>query len=887
MASTIFITRSTTSSLTDIQIDQANKTMGPSQLSTSLSVQHISESNCAGALAPTTTSQNQDSVATAISFNTPENSPFPMDPSGKKGLSGQTVEPKSEYSREVSPSEKSSGDAADGKTVTEDAGPTIKVEDQSIALSCTVSVKPGSKPHLNHEKDEVSTSSIITKGEVSLSTNSDSINTIDAASSRPMKVGNSTTRSVENSLIAKNTPKRASVPTGRNITFTPQPQSQQQKKTMRSCSPKRCTSDLPSFEDTKLGDGVLLSPYLPSPPATKGETGKTNGAQKEKDRSGGITPTNFAADFGKTDLSSSSFDANNVLSWLSPNAYSLFSPGGGLHSTANTPRGARTPRTPTLNSIFFNEQELAANHLPSLNPSNETDSKPPKNSVTDQNKQGIQHPYSSMICVSPLASSKRNVPAKPGDKQCVVDSNIPGTPINIADVFASPKVNSKTGMKSEKSNELPTLRPQHLSPTDKLSIEKHMAERDLMEDEDLSVLLQLAQTTPRRVSSAGGNGDPKLGTRVFRSSPRHKMQFAPNSNRPPSNLQLPLIGHRGHEQSSSHSYRKKQGKDMAGHPDDFTPPPLAIRSCSSNGSRELRSTPGSRKGKGKMSKKDETGTPPNQNHPFPRNGSSGSKSSLSTNVYNTPAPPPPPQFGNPMPPHMHHPPHGMYPHPPHVPNVHMPHPPAPPYHYSYPPSHPPPPHPYSMYSNAPVPSQQSKTTPKKGQKQKTVGKASNTNKRSPLTVAGNSVKKSKKSNGTKPKGSGSKRSKSSPSVNLNNPVDRQKAAAAISAMNVASGSKNDKAAALASAILRGVTMRPSGKWQAQLYYAGKSRYIGVFDTREKAALAYEIAREKLKTDRSPSEQGALTIKETEANVNAARKAAFEGVNEKDPRLAAK
>lgn len=78
-------------------------------------------------------------------------------------------------------------------------------------------------------------------------------------------------------------------------------------------------------------------------------------------------------------------------------------------------------------------------------------------------------------------------------------------------------------------------------------------------------------------------------------------------------------------------------------------------------------------------------------------------------------------------------------------------------------------------------------------------------------------------------------------------------------------------------------MRPSGKWQAQLYYAGKSRYIGVFDTREKAALAYEIAREKLKTDKPASEQSAQSIKETEANVNAARKAAFEGVNEKDPR----
>ena len=111
----------------------------------------------------------------------------------------------------------------------------------------------------------------------------------------------------------------------------------------------------------------------------------------------------------------------------------------------------------------------------------------------------------------------------------------------------------------------------------------------------------------------------------------------------------------------------------------------------------------------------------------------------------------------------------------------------------------------------------------------------------------------------------------------------------------------------AAALLRGVTMRPSGKWvsfhfrrnpfnlfvcislnanispnvstsqQAQLYYAGKSRYIGVFDTREKAAKAYEIAREKLK-NASSSNEGSQSQEATENAVAAARKAAFEGVN---------
>eukprot|EP00816_Leptocylindrus_hargravesii_P013910 CAMPEP_0196809502 /NCGR_PEP_ID=MMETSP1362-20130617/9430_1 /TAXON_ID=163516 /ORGANISM="Leptocylindrus danicus, Strain CCMP1856" /LENGTH=503 /DNA_ID=CAMNT_0042184215 /DNA_START=545 /DNA_END=2056 /DNA_ORIENTATION=+ len=82
-----------------------------------------------------------------------------------------------------------------------------------------------------------------------------------------------------------------------------------------------------------------------------------------------------------------------------------------------------------------------------------------------------------------------------------------------------------------------------------------------------------------------------------------------------------------------------------------------------------------------------------------------------------------------------------------------------------------------------------------------------------------------------------------------------------------------------SGLLRGVTMRPSGKWQAQLYYAGKSRYIGVFDTRENAATAYEIARQKLKNAPSDGNAAAANSPEAiEAAVSAARQAAFEGVN---------
>mmetsp|Transcript_10089 Transcript_10089/g.20214 ORF Transcript_10089/g.20214 Transcript_10089/m.20214 type:complete len:353 (+) Transcript_10089:1-1059(+) len=50
-------------------------------------------------------------------------------------------------------------------------------------------------------------------------------------------------------------------------------------------------------------------------------------------------------------------------------------------------------------------------------------------------------------------------------------------------------------------------------------------------------------------------------------------------------------------------------------------------------------------------------------------------------------------------------------------------------------------------------------------------------------------------------------------------------------------------------VLRGITVRPSGKFQAQLYFGGRSRYIGVFDTQHEAASAYEMIREKIKNEK--------------------------------------
>ncbi|KAL3765839.1 hypothetical protein ACHAW5_004156 [Stephanodiscus triporus] len=80
----------------------------------------------------------------------------------------------------------------------------------------------------------------------------------------------------------------------------------------------------------------------------------------------------------------------------------------------------------------------------------------------------------------------------------------------------------------------------------------------------------------------------------------------------------------------------------------------------------------------------------------------------------------------------------------------------------------------------------------------------------------------------------------------------------------------EKAKTLAEALPRGITVRPSGKWQVQLYYAGKSRYIGVFETKIDAAVAYELARDcfgAFKDDDPTPEQA-------KKNVMLMRKAAF-------------
>mmetsp|Transcript_9203 Transcript_9203/g.13821 ORF Transcript_9203/g.13821 Transcript_9203/m.13821 type:complete len:761 (+) Transcript_9203:61-2343(+) len=76
-------------------------------------------------------------------------------------------------------------------------------------------------------------------------------------------------------------------------------------------------------------------------------------------------------------------------------------------------------------------------------------------------------------------------------------------------------------------------------------------------------------------------------------------------------------------------------------------------------------------------------------------------------------------------------------------------------------------------------------------------------------------------------------------------------------------------------LYKGVTVRPSGKWQAQIYYSGKSRYVGVFDDQEEAGRVYEWVHRELK-----SSNGSKVVSKEEADdyFKATLKAAFEWHN---------
>lgn len=729
----------------------------------------------------------------------------------------------------------------------------------------------------------------------------------------------------------------------RNVTFSPtpptapaeQPRVDPLRKTPTK-SPARFHT-LPSLADAKLNSpgGMFLSPYPPSPSTglkpmpsfdkedvpktapteeTKRSSEDEKAKSRDQDRERAVsTPTDFAFDFGKGHQHTASFDNSNVLAWLqSPTANGMFSPGG-FASMANTPRGGpaapRTPHTPTTSTSFF------FSDVASL-PRNSSEFASPRG---DPKRGGQPSGYSnSMICISPLASSRRSSGNGATGRSAAAQRDATAPLTNFKDVFASPRQSGETRLgDGQGPRGLPLLgdsppkglkgRPRSRPEGNLESV--HMAERDLMEDEDLSVLLQLASHS---APMSARDARPSSGSQVFRPGDRKGGEEA--------GLQLPEIGSRTGMDGGSKLVRKAASQGHAeGSINDFTPPPLGIRNSASGGSKEVKTkSDGKSKGKDAAGKQKAGkggggkktgakgapgGTPPYPmpgHPPYPPHGPDGhpyypmpgSMPSMPPGgsmrvVVGGPPPPPPPMSngssnspprrpGQASSPHRPHYGDSKYPMPPHYPPHMYPHHHMggmPPHYQGYPP---PPHHPghMPMYSTqhpgAPgakgglPPLKKGKAKSPKGAKRPADGKELAASKKARKTSPGKGSRKKKTATGTA------------------DPVDRQKAAAAIAAVNAASGGSNDRAAALAAAIMRGVTMRPSGKWQAQLYYAGKSRYIGVFDTREKAALAYEIAREKLKTDnRSPSD-GPQSLKATENAVNAARKAAFEGVNEKAP-----
>ena len=105
-----------------------------------------------------------------------------------------------------------------------------------------------------------------------------------------------------------------------------------------------------------------------------------------------------------------------------------------------------------------------------------------------------------------------------------------------------------------------------------------------------------------------------------------------------------------------------------------------------------------------------------------------------------------------------------------------------------------------------------------------------------------------------------------------NSDEKKRIDAAIKVVNAKYGDGEQRQKQLAKVTFRGVTCRPSGKWQAQVYYARKSRYIGVFESRENACLAYEVAREVLHAeDIDPDTEDKV---KTASEIAIARKAAF-------------
>ncbi len=565
-----------------------------------------------------------------------------------------------------------------------------------------------------------------------------------------------------------------------------------------------------------------------------------------------------------------------VFAWLhSPTGQGLFTPSGGLNSLSvtDTPRGMYgfsapesgghaklAPTTPHhQNQVYFASVELEAGGDVGVNT--------PK----------VPEGQRSIICISPLASGRSRKKVGHGSGA----EGAPDTPmsINFSEVFASPRLPTprlrQTPAPFDSRAEDGALSSSDGRQSSPVASALHSAERDINLDDDLNALLQLAES-----ATPGGRPSMAFMSPLLTNSLRRASDASRNGD-PPSSLQLPII--RGSSVMKSST------------------PQLSIRSMSSGSSSSIKSSLSKAKkrklpdGEYHDQQQQPVGyTHPSMmqyQHPLP-----GNPSSAVTNAH-----------------------HGYYHHSSYDSHHGYTYPaglPAPQQHYAYPdlpatastsgiPNHSPSPGKSSKKSG--LSSGQGKS------KSATKAKAPSPVSSSAGGGAPKRVRKSSPKSESTQDGSGVALKKSSKNV-ASDPADRMRIAMAIMAVNSVYGDGSEKERKLKEATLRGVTQRPSKKWvsfmtriilcsaqkrehlsnaklnssptcslrrlqQAQLYYAGKSRYIGVFDSKEKASLAYEIAREVLKTEKD--EHGPSNAEETERNVNLARKAAFAGINEHD------
>lgn len=500
----------------------------------------------------------------------------------------------------------------------------------------------------------------------------------------------------------------------------------------------------------------------------------------------------------------------------------------------------------------------------------------------------------NMICISPLSSKKmgkNNAGTLGAD-----DGGAPDTPmsINFSEVFASPRLPTPRlsrmrppaggGLASAPGMGSGVVSSSDVRQSSPVASALHAAERGINLDDDLNALLHLAETTTPGGRSTMAFMSPLLTTSLQRVTAA-----------PPSSLQMPIISG-----SSISSSGKAGGVNIS-------PPQLAIRSSSSCGMLERSGSPTKTSSLNKKVKK--------RKSPDAKTVSGS---------YHGQQQPTPVGYSHPsMVPYQHlhvAPPlsavndiaaanQRCYHRPTYISQGYVysstGHP-APQQHYAYPDNH-------LSTDHSPVKSSQ-KTTPSVQSKQKSKPKNQPNMKKEvkkvlslqPPPSAAITGKRIRKAS---PKSCGSSSAGVAKKVknNCSDSDDNDRITAAIIAVNKVYGDGSEKERKLKEVALRGVTQRPSRKWvsylfvyvrfceyrelmpgshllitfpcfqQAQLYYAGKSRYIGVFDSKEKASLAYEIAREVLKTDKDDA--GPSNAEETERDVNLARKAAFTGVNE--------